>query len=459
MRRARPATGLRRLPRRAVLEAGSLGLLGLGLPELLAAERGDPTGHGPGFGRARACILLFMWGGPSHVDTFDPKPDAPDTVRGEFATIATATPGVFVGDRFPLTARVTGDLALVRSLSHDDPAHLSSAHAAVTGQLAPNVRSDRDPPSERDTPHLGCVVSKLRTVPNGLPSFVQMPWRVSHPAAPGGTAPGQHAGWLGRRYDPLDMTGDPNAADWRVPALALREGLSPSRLGERERLLGSLDRQRERLDARVTDALTSDQRRAFSLLASPAVRTAFDVHAEPADVRERYGRNTHGQSVLLARRLVEHGVPLVAVNWPDDGKFFWDTHGNNFPRLRDDLCPPADRALAALLGDLAERGLLDSTLVAWVGEFGRRPQIANAGREHHPYCYTGLFAGGGIRGGIVHGRSDAIGERPAADPVSPHDYAATILHALGVPPATTFADRTGRPHHVYAGRPLLPLFG
>lgn len=445
------------LGRRAVLEAGSLGLLGLGLPELLRAAP-DSTGDA-GFGRAKACILLFMWGGPSHIDSFDPKPEAADNVRGEFATIPTATPGVFVTDRFPLTAKVTNDIAFVRSLSHDDPAHLSSAHATLTGHRAPNFPSDKDPPSDRDTPHLGSMISKLRTAPDGLPPFVQMPWRVSHPAAPGGTSPGQHGGWLGHEYDPFDITGDPNANDWRVPSLVLRDGLSTTRLGDRQRLLGELERQRERIDRSAALALTEDQQRAFSLLASPAIRSAFDVHAEPTEVRDRYGRNTHGQSVLLARRLVEHGVPLVAVNWHDDKQYFWDTHGNNFGRMRDLLCPPADQALAALIGDLSDRGLLDETLIAWVGEFGRRPIIKNAGREHHPHCYTGLFAGGGVRGGIVHGRSDRIGERPDTDPVAPADYAATILHALGVPASTTFNDRAGRPHHIYAGRPVRSLFG
>lgn len=437
-----------------------MGLLGLGLPRLLESRSraAESTEGGPGFGRAKACILLFMWGGPSHIDSFDPKPEAPANVRGEFGTISTAAPGIDVSDQFPLTAKLADRIAFVRSLSHDDPAHLSSAHATLTGHLAPNVRSDKDPPSDKDTPHLGAMLSKLRSAPGGLPAFVQMPWRVSHPAAPGGMAPGQHGGWLGHAYDPFDVTGNPSDPKWQVPALSLRDGLSVSRLGDRRRLLGELDAQRARLEGAAPSAMANHQERAFSLLGSPAVRKAFDVHAESAEVREAYGRNIHGQSVLLARRLVEHGVPLVAVNWHNDGKNFWDTHGNNFNRMKNDLCPPSDRALSTLLVDLDERGLLDSTIVAWVGEFGRRPQIGNAGREHHPFCYTGLLAGGGIRGGVIHGRSDAIGDRPAADPVSPADYASTLLHALGVAPTQTFADRTGRPHHLYTGRPL-PLFG
>lgn len=406
-------------------------------------------------------IFIFLWGGPSQIDTLDPKPNAPDTVRGPFKPISTATPGIQVSELLPNLAGRSDDVAIIRSLHHDDPAHLSSAHATLTGHLAPVIKSDAEPPSERDTPHLGSVLSQLRPAGNQLPSFVTMPWLAYHPAAPGGQAPGQHGGWLGRRFDPLLIEGDPNAADWSVPALSLGESLSPGRMDHRRTLLQSIDAQRRELaESAAGDQLSGYQARAFDLLTSSQVREAFDLNSEQADVRERYGRNTHGQCVLLARRLVERGVPLVSVNWHNDGRNFWDTHGNNFNRLKDDLCPPADRALGALLDDLRDRGLLESTIVAWVGEFGRSPNInKSSGREHHPFCYSGLLAGGGIRGGTVYGSSDAIANRPAANPVTPQEYAATIMHGLGIPEEATLPDRSGRPHRLYGASPLTELYG
>jgi uncharacterized protein (DUF1501 family) len=254
--------------------------------------------------------------------------------------------------------------------------------------------------------------------------------------------------------------GDPSKADWRMPALELRDGVTPRLLADRYALLKELDSQRAALeDAAETTRMTTDQAKAASLLSSPAVRKAFDLSLETDATRDRYGRNIHGQCVLLARRLIEHGVGVVNVNWHNDGQNFWDTHGNNFHRLKNDLIPPADQALAALLTDLSERGLLDETIVAWVGEFGRRPQISNgSGREHWPHCYSGILAGGGIAGGAVYGTSDARGMYPASDPVSPQDYAATMMHALGIGQAQTLKGPDGRPHHVYGGKPILALF-
>jgi hypothetical protein len=205
--------------------------------------------------------------------------------------------------------------------------------------------------------------------------------------------------------------------------------------------------------------MTGHHARALSLLSSPEVRQAFDLAQEPAETRDRYGRNIHGQCVLLARRLIEHGVPLVNVNWHNDGKAFWDTHGNNFNRHKNDLIPPADQALSALITDLADRGLLDETIIAWVGEFGRKPQISNgSGREHWPYCYSGLLAGGGIAGGAVYGASDKLAAYPAVNPVSPLDYAATMMHALGIPHDQVLHDSAGRPHAIYGGKPIQALF-
>ena len=380
----------------------------------------------------------------------------------EIFSHATTVPGIQICEHFERLATHADKLAIIRPLYHDDPAHLSSGHLTVTGSLAPVKKSDAEPPSDRDTPHLGSVLAKLRPAEGVLPSFVTMPWLAYHPAAPGGQAPGQNGGWLGKQYDPLLIKGDPNSADWRVAELSLSDGVSLDRLQDRRELLRIVDQQRMALDdGSAAAGMHAHQQRAFTLLGSSAAHQAFDLSQEPAAVRDRYGRNIHGQCALLSRRLIEHGVPLVSINWHNDGKNFWDTHGNNFNRLKNDLIPPADQALTALLEDLIQRGLLDETLVAWVGEFGRRPQISagNAGREHWPYCYSGLLAGGGIQGGQVYGSSDKHAAHPAELPVTPQDYAATMFHALGIDPETLLQNNLNRPIRVCEGHPLHSLFG
>jgi hypothetical protein len=433
------------LSRREWLQIGGLGVFGLGLPQLLAAQTGTRTGRG----RARSCILVFAWGGPSQLDTWDPKPDAPAEVRGEFRPIATSVPGVHISEHFPRLARLVHRYAIVRSLTHDDPAHLSSVHHVMTGHLAPAPKSDAVPPSRRDSPHVGSVLAHLRPVRGGMPAFVTVPWIVSHPAAPGGMAPGQNAGWLGPACDPFVLTGNPAAADFAIPGLTRRGDMTPERLELRRALL-------ER-----THPPTGDWQRAFDLLRSPRAQQAFAIDREPERVRDRYGQHIHGQCLLLARRLIEADVRLVCVNWHQDGRTFWDTHSNNFNRLRNDLMPPTDQGLSALIEDLTERGLLDETLVVWVGEFGRNPRISanNAGREHWPFCYSGVLAGGGIRGGQVYGSSDRLAAYPATNPVSPPDLTATLYHALGVPAETMLTDRLGRPLSLTQGRAVEAIFG
>ncbi len=444
------------LSRRTLLTAGALATA----TSLVRSVAGGRHTGLPGFGRAKRCILLFMWGGPSHLDTFDMKPNAAAEIRGPFQPISTVTPGLQICEHFRHLPLVTDKLAVIRSLTHDDPAHLSSAHTILTGHLPPVNKSDAEPPSDRDTPHLGSVINRLWGPSTGLPSFITMPWIASHPAAPGGKAPGQTAGWLGRQFDPFLVSGDPNAEGWSVPALSLPNDVNQARLEHRRTLLARIDQQQADLERlAVLRTSTAQQQKAFELLTSRDVRTAFDLSAEPQSVRERYGRHIHGQCVLLARRLVEHGVPFVSVNWHADSNPFWDTHGDNFNKLQNNLIPPADQALAALLSDLNERGMLDDTLVAWVGEFGRAPKITNGtGREHHPFCYSGILAGAGIRGGAVYGRSDSTATYPEENPVSPHDYTATMMHALGIDSETTLPDLLGRPHRLYGGRPLLDLF-
>jgi hypothetical protein len=432
-------------------------MAGLGLPGLYRSRAATP---GPdGFGRAKSCLMIFMWGGPSQLDTWDPKPDAPAEIRGSFGTIATRTPGVRISEHFPMLASRTDKLAIVRSMSHDDFTHLSTAHRVLTGHLAPTPHSDAAGPSPNDWPHLGSLVARVRPRRGALPQAVTMPWTVAHPAAPGGKAPGQHGGWLGKAYDPFRVEGDPNAPDFQVEGLGLPEGITADRLGGRRALRDRVDRV-EGLSGTGPLAWDGYCDRALDSLRSAEAAGAFRVDCEDPRLRDRYGRNTHGQCLLLARRLIEAGVPLVTVNWHDDHKFFWDTHGDNFNQLKTRLMPPADQGLSALLDDLGSRGLLDETLVVWVGEFGRKPHITrgNAGREHWPHCYSAVLAGAGIRGGAVYGASDRWAAYPARDPVGPDDIGATILHALGIDPATEVRDPVGRPLRINTGNHLTALF-
>lgn len=426
--------------------------MGLGIgPKLTSAAPAGIVGKP----RAKACIFLFMWGGPSQLDTFDLKPNAPAEIRGEFQPIATAVPGLQICEHFSRLAKWTDRLTILRSLAHDDPAHLSSGHATLTGNLAPVIKSDATPPSDKDSPHFGSLLSQSRPAETGVPSFVTLPWRALHPAAPGGEAPGQKGGWLGPKHDGFLLTGDPNQPDWRPQGLSLPADFNLDKLESRTHLKSVLEsHQRAFATTERIGAFQSQQLQALEMLTSPHVHQAFDLTREPLATRERYGRNIHGQCVLMARRLIEHGVSFVSVNWHNDGQNFWDTHGNNFQRLKNDLIPPADMALCALLEDLSERGMLDETLVVWVGEFGRRPQITaqNAGREHWPYCYSGLIAGGGVAQGAVFGESDRHGAYPLRDAITPQDLGATVLHQLGIDPAGVLHDRENRPHRVSSGK-------
>ena len=442
-----------------MLEAGLVSFAGLGLPQLLRAAAGPNAGiTGAEFGRAKSCILVFAWGGPSHLDTWDMKPEAPEDIRGEFRPIATRTPGLQICEHFPKLARQTHRLTVIRSMSHDDPAHLSTVHRMQTGHLAPRPKSDADGPSSNDWPHLGSVVARLLPPRGALPPAVIMPWIVSHPAAPGGKAPGQHGGWLGSRFDPFLVEGDPNSDAFRVGGMSLPEGVDFDRLAARRRLLdeASLD-----LGGGSQSAWDGFQARAMSALESAEARGAFELAREDPRLRDRYGRHIHGQCLLLARRLVEAGVRLVTVNWHDDGQAFWDTHGNNFPALKQRLMPPTDQGLSALLDDLDSRGLLDETLVVWVGEFGRNPRInrQSAGREHWPRCYCAVMAGAGVPGGQIYGASDRLGAYPTSDLVRPEELAATMLHALGVSASSELADALGRPMRVSEAEPVLALLG
>ncbi|ODT99641.1 MAG: hypothetical protein ABS79_04265, partial [Planctomycetes bacterium SCN 63-9] len=362
----------RGVSRRDALRAGALAMTGLALPELYR-NRAVAAGAN-GFGRAKSCLLIFMWGGPSQLDTWDPKPDAPAEVRGSFNTIATRTPGIRISEHFPLLAARTDKLAIIRSLHHTDFTHLSTAHRVTTGHLAPTPNSDAAGPSPNDWPHLGSLVARVRPRKGVLPHTVTLPWSVAHPAAPGGKAPGQHGGWLGKAYDPFGIEGDPNAPDFRVEGLGLPDGITQDRLGSRRALRSTME-DSPGFGWSKSIAWDSYCEKALDSLGSAEAAGAFAIDREDPRIRDRYGRNTHGQCLLMARRLIEAGVPLVSVNWHDDHQNFWDTHGDNFNQLKNRLMPTADQGFSALLDDLDARGLLDETLIVWVGEFGRRPHI------------------------------------------------------------------------------------
>jgi uncharacterized protein (DUF1501 family) len=461
---------IQRWRRRDVLRAGSLGLLGTTLPTLLkgrAAGGGAATPRGT-FGQAKSCILLFMWGGPAQQETWDLKPQAPAEVRGEFSPISTCVPGIQIGEHFPLMAQRTDRLAIVRSLTHGNVDHTTATHFLLTGQPPPPLAAD----FRGDWPHLGAVLARLGRGTGVLPPFVSM-----RPTVPGDVprfveeSHGQFAGWLGQGFDPLTIDDDPNGAAYRVGDFSLPAEISAGRFTGRQSLLAELDRQRAALERQAAIAgMDGHYQRAFAMLQAAAGGSAFDLTEEPAAVRERYGLNPHGQSVLQARRLVERGVPLVTVFWPNDGiknvSVYWDTHSRNFIDLKERLMPVADRAFSALLDDLAERGLLEETLVVWTGEFGRTPRIGQRnsdagagadGRDHWPGCFSAVLAGGGVRGGQVYGSSDRYAAYPASDAVAPLDFVSTVYHFLGVSPETALPDSAGRPHFICPGRPIRAL--
>lgn len=446
--------------RREVLAAGGLAWLGLTLPELLRgrAEAGPLSPPGAGtFGRAKSCILLFMWGGPAHQDTWDLKPHAPPEIRGEFAPISTVVPGFDICEHFPLLAQRTDRLALIRSMTHTNVDHTTSTHYLLTGQPPPPGDDLR-----KDWPSLGSVLSRLGRGRDPLPPFVSM-----RPKLPGDVprfveqSHGQFAGWLGEAYDPLTIDADPSLAEYSIGDFELVQGVDDARLTQRQALLASLS---PGLSGPRGQALERHYRRAFDLLHSAEEGAAFDLTREPDAVRDRYGRHPHGQSVLQARRLIERGVPLVTVFWPNDGvkdvSVYWDTHRKNFIDLKTRLMPPADQAFSALLDDLSARGLLDETLVIWTGEFGRTPRVGQRnsdagagadGRDHWPNCFSTVLAGGGVRGGTVYGASDAQAAYPAAHAVHPVDLMATVHHLLGISPHLELSDPLGRPQVVCPG--------
>lgn len=457
--------------RRTVLQASGTALSGLGF--------GAPPARAAGDGQAKSTILFFLCGGSSHVDMWDMKPDAPAEFRGDFSPIATSADGVAICEHMPLLARQAHHLALVHGLTDGGQAtgdHHAGYYFNLTGH-APDLTfrtqgNDRRPQPD-DWPSIGCVVGARRPRHPSLPQTFTLPYRPSKPPY---TRPGQFAGRLGRDHDPFFLKGDfTSPLAFTVPDLVVGpEGAR--RLADRRALLESLDGVRRALDHEAAVGnYTRQQQRTFELLAAADTAGAFDIEREPIPLRERYGATINGTSLLMARRLVEAGVPFITVFWSEEDEVVskkcasgggWDTHAANFACLRENLLPEFDRAFAALVADLADRGLLDTTLLLVTSEMGRKPRIGDprsggvkgAGRDHWTACMSVVFAGGGVRGGTVHGRTDPRGEYPAGSPVRPADVARTVYAAMGIDDLHA-TDSLGRPYDLLDGGSVLPILG
>jgi hypothetical protein len=445
------------LSRRQMLKVGGLGLLGLTLPQLLRAEA---LKKGPK-AKAKSVIFLFQWGGPSHIDMFDMKPNAPEQIRGPHKAISSSADGIQVSERLPRVSRIMDKVTLIRSVHHTMKNHNSAGYYALSGHEPPS-----DDQRLRDSlslfPAYGSVVDKLAPVSEAVPTFVSYP----HVIADGSITPGQQASFLGKVHDPLFLPQDPNSPDFALPELSLPANLSYERVTQRRELQKLIDAQARLMDhSAAAKGLDAYYEKALAMLHSPKLREAFNLSAESESIREAYGRTTYGQGCLLARRLVEAGTKFVTVYFSDNigGQSTesggWDTHGFNntrmYPIIEKYHLPITEQTLPTLLHDLETRGLLDTTLVVWMGEFGRTPRINdNASRDHWPQCYTALLAGGGVKRGFVYGASDKNGAYPTENPVRPDDLAATIYHLLGIDPETEVYDTGKRPLAITSGKPV-----
>ena len=453
---------MKALNRRKILQTG-LGGIGLTLPAWLSLQTQAQAAGLANTGRAKRCIILFCWGGISHHESWDPKPNAPKEVRGEFDPIPTVVPGIRIGEHLPLLAQQTDKLAIVRSIHHRSSAHGMGMYWNMTGhpRPAPEVVGNH-PPSRADWPSLPAMVSQFRDAPAGVPSAVRLPY----PLVDNGTLQsGEYGGWLGPSADPIVMKTPRGTAfggvsrDLGSPVLDYGAGLNDARLNARRDLLQGIERKQA-----ASAGFDHFRDLAFDMLLSSQVRRAFNLDEEPQHIQEAYGSHICGQSVLLARRLMESGVPITTVccaagDLNGSKGDHWDTHAQNFNRLKNTMLPSFDRPAAALIQDLSDRGQLDETLVVFLTEFGRTPKINGAaGRDHYPHAYSVVLAGGGIRGGQVYGSSDKLGAHPQTLACGPNDLHATIFSALGIPLNSTLKDALGRPHHITDGK-ALPLFG
>ena len=473
-----------RLPRRTALQVGACGLLGLGMNHVagLRALATETNGEVPR--RHKSVIYIFLSGGLAQQDSFDPKPNAPDTIRGEFAPIATQTSGIQICEHLPKLAACSDKWAIVRSLTHPYNEHSIGHHVMLTGRTPTPVGFDASRPTANDSPSIASIVNGVAPPRNNLPPAAVLPEKLIH--VTGRTIPGQFAGEMGESFDPWLIEASqyrdtnythgafpeygfqrqrgrttPENYRYEAPRLELAQGVLRDQFEARRSLLTSIEAQRRSLDAGATMSDYDRHRQtAVSMLLEGRVHKALDVHAADDRLQDRYGRNSFGWSLLMARQLVEAGVSLVQVNLGNDES--WDTHEAAFGVLRDFLLPPTDRAVSALIEDLSDRGLLDDVLIVMAGEFGRTPKVFTfpgaetklPGRDHWGAVQSVFFAGGGVRGGTVVGESDAIGGYPKSDPQTPENMAATIYEALGLPRTLVWRDKLDRPHQVYHGDPI-----
>ena len=434
------------ISRRRLIQMGSLGLAGMGLslPRLLASE----TAKSPGNSKPLAdnCILLFLNGGASHLDMWDMKPTAPDGIRGEFHPIATSLVDYQMCEHLPRLASQIHRATVVRSMNHTvNNSHAAAVYASLTGHDRGELGGGAKP---TDHPSLGSIMARLRPTASNVVPHVCLPY-ITKEGAGGPPQPGFFGGILGQSFDPLFILKDPNAPDFRVPELTLQNEVTSNRLEARRRLFEHSDPAAEGTGS-ISGEMTRMQSRALDLLISPKTQNAFRLQEESDTTRDSYGRNIYGQSTLLARRLVEAGTRIVTISWAPDANATWDTHGNNFKNLKNTLLPQFDSACTSLIVDLAERGMLERTIVAVLGDFGRTPRInANGGgRDHWNFCYSVMLVGGGFQPGLIYGTSDSTGAFPASRPLIPGDIISTIYSALGVDPGTEIYDHLSRPYRV-----------
>lgn len=462
------------ITRRDLLRIGGSSLLGLSLPNILKTERAaaNTAAGGQGFGKAKSVLLIYLQGGPSHLDLWDPKDNVSDKVRSVFKAIPTKTSGLQFTEVLPKLAQVTDKLTMIRSMSYTPNGlfnHTAAIYQMLTGYTADKVSpsGQLEPPTPKDFPNFGCNIIRFKPPEVPMLPYVMMPrpLQESNVVGKAGTA-----GFLGRAYDPyylyppgddMDMTKMDRV---RVDDLKLRDEVSPERLQRRAKLRQVIENGMPAIE-RATKKYDLDEyySKALGLIMSGRARNAFDLSQENAAMRERYGKNTFGQSLLLARRLIEAGTRVVEVNWPkiaNSDNHSWDTHVGLSKRIKTQSGPMLDAGLSALIADLAERGMLDSTLVVAVGEFGRSPQRGvstsgnenqDDGRDHWPYCYTGVIAGAGVKRGHVHGKSDKTASAPVENPVHPTDLLATIYHSVGINPATIVYNHLNQPRELVKG--------
>jgi hypothetical protein len=470
--------------RRELLRVGGSAVLGISLADIFrlkqASVLAEPTAGGPGFGRAKSVIFLFLQGGPSHLDLWDPKPNVPDNVRSVFNPIDTRTPGVQVTELLPRIAEVTDKLTFIRSMSYTPVGlfnHTAAHYQLLTGYTADKVSpsGQLEPPSPKDFPNFGSNIIRLKPISEPMLPFVMMPrpMQESNVVGKAGTA-----GFLGRAYDPyyLYPPGDDMDMDKmsriKVDDLQLRPELSSARLERRARLRDVIKSGMPAVEkATAKYDLDEYYDKALGLVISGRAREAFDLSREPPALRERYGNNTFGQCCLLARRLIEAGTRVVEVNWPkiaNSDNHSFDVHVGLSGRMKNQIAPLLDPGIATLISDLDDRGLLDETLVVAIGEFGRSPKRgvstsgnvnSDDGRDHWPYCYTAIVAGAGVKRGFVYGKSDATASAPVENPVHPCDLLATIYHAVGIDPATIVYNHLNQPRELVKGQVVTALFG